>query len=673
MMLVFKMEALKTHLDIIHALRMVGPATAAPFLDGLPGLKKLNNEVDLLQSTPTETFDAVIRLINNQFGGVPRSQSQIGLMRDFIEHMTLIVPGFFRARAGLLGQTSRMLRNPSSVEGWLAMNIISREMMYTQMVGAGVSAMTGNLDKWLETRDNLNESTIFAAVIGEDGQSLKVAPSPGAQQLYLRLTNEMAKMAKESVGPGKPSPEGLKEVAMRFAKGRQNPALAAIVEQYEGKDFFGRNRKDLRSRAVGAVAGLTPIWIGEAITGVENQMYSGDYDMKALAAETAGEFLGYSYKPADPGTQLNNRFRAWQEQSGTLHGREPIDWWDSTSATKEAAKEADPDIMHAEALWLRDKARKETDSDKFANVVFSSFEQKMGDLDVQQAQNTRLAEGGGIDFEEWAERQKDLGKERASNAEDLRQDLLEAGINLDERSKEKLEQMQIGGKGPLVALALAEYRAVEMPMQDKDYTLDDGTSIIEQVPDFDKLDAEKAAVLARYPQSVQDEVRDIEGPKDPMEIRWKQSHKSLDAYLGEIPKYTGMSVTEGQYVDFLISSMRAVEKRVRQEGISVTRKKLYLKVLGALAQQGKVDRGKAAIAAKAYAWALDSDKRLVGRNPDNLRFLRDNSDMLLFFPWLRGDVPQKMWRFLPEEVRAQIDIGAIEERELGQAGVSAVA
>ena len=701
MMLVFKVSAMQTQLDIIHALRMVGPATAIPYIDGLPGLKELNKSVDLMNATPVEVFDALIRLQNNQFGGVPRSQSQLGIMRDFVEHLTLIVPGFFRARAGLIGQMSRAARNPSSIEGWLAMNIISREMLYTQLIGGGVSAMSGNLDQWtevgeaaasgdineayaklppnfktwLKSRDEPNESMFFSAAVGDAaaGEYVRVAPSPGAMQLYVRLTNEMAKMAKESVGPGRPSPEGLKEVATRFAKGRENPALAVIVEQYEGKDFFGRNRKDLRSRAVGAISGVAPIWMGELMTGIEDQAYSGEFNPTALGVDTAGEFLGYSHRPAVPSEQLNNRFRAWQERSGTLQGREPIDWWDATSPAKQMAKEADPDIMHAESLWLRDKARKETDRDKFTNAVFSSFEQKMGDLDTQQAQNSRLAEGGGIDFEEWAERQKDLGKARSSAAENLRQDLMEAGIDLEEKSKEKLEQMQIGGKGPLVALALAEYRAVEMPTQEKDYTLDDGTSIVEQVPDFDRLDAEKEAVLARYPKAVQDEVRGIVGPTDPMEIRWKQSHKSLDAYLDEIPKYTGLSVSEGQYVDFLISSMRAVEKRVRQEGISVTRKKLYLKVLGALAQQGKVDRGKAAIAAKAYAWALDSDKRLVGRNPDNLRFLRDNSDMLLFFPWLRGDVPQKMWRFLPEEVRAQIDIGAIEERELGQAGVSAVA
>jgi hypothetical protein len=676
MMLVFKVMAMETQLDIVHAMRMVGPAAAVPYIDGLPGLKKLNESVDLMNATPVEVFDSLIRLQNNQFGGVPRSQSQIGTVRDFVEHMTLIVPGFFRARAGLIGQASRAARNPSSVEGWLAMNIMAREAMYTQMLGAGVSAMTGNLDQWIETRDNPDEGTFFAAMVGDAaaGEYVKVAPSPGAQQLYIRLTKELGKMAIQGAGgEGKPDAGGLKEVITRFAKGRQNPALAVIVEQYEGKDFFGRNRKDLRSRAVGGLAGIAPIWMGELMTSAEDQAYSGEFDPQALAVDTAGEFLGYSHKPADPSTQLNNRFRGWQERAGGLNGREPIDWWDATSELRTRAKDADPDLAHAEALWLKDKARKETEKDKFADAVFATFETKMTELDTEQAQNTRLAEGGAIDFEEWAERQKELGQARASNAEDLRQDLLEAGIDIEESGKGKLEQMQIGGKGPLVALALAEYRAVELPTMAKDYTLEDGTSIVEQVPDFDKLEAEKQAILDRYPKAVQEEIKAIVGPKDPVEIRWKASHKDLDAYLGEIPKYRDMSVTQGQYVDYLISSMRAVEKRVRQEGITITRKQLYLKVLGALAKQGKVDRSKSPLAAKAYAWALDNDERLMGRNPDNLRFLRDHSDMLMFFPWLRGEVPQKMWRFLPEAVRAQIDLPAIEERELGPTGVAAVA
>lgn len=664
-MTVLKTEALKTQLDVVHSLRMVGPAIAAPYINEMPGLRNLNKEVDLMGATPMEVFDGVIRTINNQFGGIPRSQSQIGLWRDFTEHMLLIVPGFFRARAGLINQMSRAATKPTSVEGWLAMNVIAKELAYTNVLGAGIASMNGNLDLWLEQRKDPRRAEFWGVPVGDAaaGEFLKLAPSPAAMQLYIRMVGGMGDIK---------DPKERAEVIKRWATGRENPALSLVLDQYNGRDFFGNERKSVKDRAIGGALGVVPIWMGELGQGIEDQVYQpGDFDYKAVATDTAAEFLGFSHRAPQPYEQLNNKFRAWQAR--TSPNREPLDWEYATSELKEIARNEEPSLVQAENVWAADRARKESDKSRYANVVFNQFDLQQKEFDEQQAEDTQLALAGRLPFDKWIERHSDIGKVRSQAAEDLRATLMDIGIDLEESSKRKLEAMQIQGRGPLVALALAEYQSVEPGMRNRRVVLGDGT--VTSVPelDFESFDRARQAVLARYPKSVQEQVEEITGPKDEMEIKYRDSQKDLDAYFEDIPKYNSLSVDEGNFVDFLISTLRSVEKRVQQEGLDYDRKRLYLQVLGGLAKQGKIgNRTQIGLASKAYAWALDGNERLKSRTPQNLRFLIDHPDLVRFFPWFRGEIPTRMWRYMPADTRAPVDVEGLQEREMRGTPLSAV-
>lgn len=667
-MMVLKTEAIKSHLETIHALKMVGPAIAQPFINGIPGLNRLNKEVDLLNATPMESFDAVIRLVNNQFGGVPRSQNQLGLWREFAERSLLIVPGFFRARAGLISQVSRSVRDPSSIEGWLAMRIIGREIFTTQLVAGGIAAMTGNGHRFLADRDSpdkWSKAAVWGIPFGEDGEFLKIAPAAGAMQLYAGLAVAGANL----------DPKALMEVVSRTARGRQNPALSLIADQIAQKDYWGNNRTSVKDHTIMAIQSVLPVWMSEMSTTIEDQVYQqGTVDPKAVAVDTAAEFLGLSHRPPDPYKDLNNRFRAWQERKDPK--TDPMDWQDATGDLKDMARQGDPAIGQAEGVWFKDHARKATDREEFANGLFNQSKLQQDHLDAVQQADTRDALNGKLGFDKWATRHKDIQQSRAMDAEELRKNLILVGLDLKERGSEKLAQMQIDGKGPIVALALAEYKAVQIqPKKDaRKIVMGDGTVI----PDTNELDfktfqAERDQVLSRYPQSVQDEVRALVAPKDPLEIRYKSAQDDLDAYFENIPKYRQLSAPDGNYIDFIISSMRSVEKRVRQENITVPRRQIYLLALRKLVQGNKITtQRQVKLASAAYAFALDNEKRTMARNPLNLRFITQHPDLLRFFPWFRGEVPTGMWQYLPEDTRAQVDIESLQQRELRDTPLTAI-
>src|SRR3989304_7620252 len=87
-------------------------------------VKELGGEERLYNGAWEDVMYAVVRVVDNTMGALPRHQIGRGVYREAIENILIMVPGFWRARMGLLVAA---LTKPGSVEGTLSLGVIARE------------------------------------------------------------------------------------------------------------------------------------------------------------------------------------------------------------------------------------------------------------------------------------------------------------------------------------------------------------------------------------------------------------------------------------------------------------------------------------------------------------------------------------------------------------------
>lgn len=639
-------------------------------VDGVPGLASLHSKQDIWQSSSEELDNALLRNLENQMGNIRDSSLLLGANRKKLESTLLFVPGYFRAKAGVYTQAARALRDPSSPEGWLAASLLAREAAFRVGFGATVAAASGQFDGYMKdigdmtAFDPRNSGGPLAGPLG-DGGHLGLSWGNAAPKLYTQMLLGQ-KSGTANLNPG----ERLSAVK-DFFDGRTNPVIRGMVEQYEGKDFMGRAVKTPGQRAEALAQNVLPIWIGQGLqTGTDQLAKDGKINPLAVAAESGAQFINLNYKDNAPYDVLNNRFVAWQAQK--FPGQPTADYRNAPSDLRRMAKEQDPAVAEAERSWNYDRSRRSDPKSLQTDMAFKDFDHFNSQKDQNVAEATARVQAGKMDLATWKEVYSSAQEDRADNADQLRQRLSDLGIDLTKSSNNK--SATLGGKAPDVALALAEYRSVKP--QDYLKSNPDGTPItrftdagpvLDQDIDWTKYQAAKDATLGKYSPAVQEQIKTWLEPDDPIAKQLTHARAAMDTYFSDVPKYQGLSVEQGNYIDMYMSGMRAFAGQLADAGAKVDPQLAYSTALKQMAQQGHIQTPEQVkLAMMAQNMLSNSKLQLQARNPASLQFLLDHQDVLKFYPWMKSELPSKLNPLLDSDLRRTADYNAIASRELRQ-------
>lgn len=666
---ILKMEAIKANLGTIQALKSVGRETGSAFVDGMPALNAVHKQADIWNSTNEEVFDAVIRLVNNQFGGLPRSQRANEAWREWSERMLLMVPGFFRARAGLVNQAARVLGDPTAltaqgVEGWLAASILSREMgMAAMLSGAAAIGLGMESDWWDNVKAGPGVGTRWLSIPLGNGSYLPTLPTTGAYSLYSNLILGSRKLQDANLDPATRA-----NAIIDFFNGRQNPVVSTMVEELKGKDFWGRRLDSPRDRVAHVAQAVLPLWVSQTVVEGNEALREGNIDPLSMAAETGAEFFGRNYRPPLPSQQLNNAFKTWQMEN--IPGQPPVDWRDAPSDLRRTARENNPNIAKLENAFIQQQARTATDTQVKRNQLWDAYQAKMDDLTEQQSMATAKVLQGQMTLEEWRQAYANINDDRANASDDLTTYMSSLGLDLSASETRRIESL-FGAKIPSqVALALMEYRSI----RPADFSRPNAQrtaagSLADEDIDWGAFSRARQEALQRYSPEVQAQVRSFLEPNDPIAQRLLAARTALDQYWTQIPKYRGLDATQSRQVDAYIGQLRNYETVIRSQlpaNVKVDYKAIWQKGLQDLMQRGYIkDNAQLQLAMLAYKYGTSNAKtQLQARDPRSMVWLLDHPDIVRFYPWVGGELPGNVKKLLPPDTRPQLELQQIQDQRL---------
>jgi hypothetical protein len=653
-MLYMKVEAIRNHMTtwnmINKSRRQLGKFVTDD--DGPEGLKLVNAELGgrYLTSTKEETLDAIIRVVNNQLGGLARHQTGVSATRQAIDQVMLIVPGFARARAGLIVTA---LNKPHTIEGMMSASVLSRELLYAASASYMMSHLSGTTDLWNGT-DPRKFDWLAAKLPG--GQTLTLIPSPSIIRGAMRLAG------------GFDNIESVKERAtalQSLTRGRLSPLAGAAWNMYKGEDFLGRKYENNFDAMLDNVQIFTPI-VAEQMIGAATE--EGTSFREMLTAQFPAELLGRSYVPAFASDKLDRILD--QTHQNIANGRP---WFQLTTEDKTLIRMVDPRIKPLEEELEKELATREDDVETVQRQVFDQMESLhetifTTPMDINgtvttQAQDDQLLRDGQMTGTQWIERYKArLANER--NQMDSLQGILITAFDgkpfeeiRAEATKRHKEHMS-----PSV-LAMREVKALnpEHFRKTRHITMDDGTQVPVEITDWDEYNAAKAEVLARYSDEDATLAENmLQAELSPTERAYREAQDEFSTYL-DIAKYMGYDVSQSNQIDRFRKILRDTVTATRSYGISdLEGKRIMASVVRLMAQSKMLDRNMLNLALAAYELETARDPTVI-ENPARAAYIITHPGMTAFYDFLASEVPATFKQLLPSNVAPQVDLAAINE------------
>lgn len=676
MQLMNKVNLVETLEADLQLMRLVGPEVGKEFIDGIPTLSQLNKSVDIYQSTPDQIRTGIVRQVNNTLGGLSKSQTLLGRDRQALESTLLFVPGFFRARGGLINSVGKMFKNPNSPEGYLAASILAREMLFRLSFAASVAAASGTLnvlqgetDPYRDLKAFKKETDSWATLDPRRSGGMLSGPLGDGGYIGLSWGNQAPKLYAQfllgqKAGEFNLDPRDRLEALTGFFEGRQNPVLATIVDQIKGEDFLGRPVQTPLDRLTNAMQAFTPMFIANTAGEVNESIQQDNFNPLALTAMTGAEFFGLNVRPNVPYDVLNNRFQKWQATKDPQ--AQPLEWREAPVAFKELAR-AEGNIADAEENWLTDMGRRVNDQRAQRDILYTDWEEQNLGYDQQVTQMGVELQSGKLSKEEFRQNYSKLQEDRADLANTMNRVLGKMGV-------EKKDET-IAGNAPALARLMAEFNAVKpLPKTNPDGTpkkqMTDAGIVMDNDIDWGRYKRDHEAVLAKFDPATRAEFEATRVPDDPNVAELQDARVTLDTYFDKLPKYRGLSNVEGKTLDGYKSILFAQEQQLRDQGLNIPRERLYQMIVRQMEQQGQINNlRQAQIASLAVKAALDPDLALKMRNMGTIAFLLENPLVFEWYPWLESELPSRFRRFSSAPQR---DTSGILERELRGAQLSSV-
>ncbi len=657
-----KVEAIRQHMQVWN-MASKHPSIFGQFLKDVDGVQRADEMLGgkYLSSTKDEVLEAVIRLTNNQFGGLPKYQYGAGAWRELAERILLIVPGFFRARSGLIATA---LSRPHTLEGIMSSSIMARELAFSATASYTVSMLFGKEDEWFENFQKGPQAgaTQWLAALGPDF-SVSTMPNAAPLTAFSRLLTGGQTFSDMASGEWDRFIDPLARMRSLTTawESRMSPMTSGIYQAIKGEDFLGRRYDSNYENILAQAQIFSPIFVEQAISSVRE---SGG-NINQIGVQSFTEFLGRSYRPKSPLQHLNDI------TEGTFPGEE---WRALDSAQKDALRMSDPEVEEWETKFHAELAERDSDVERVQGSILDSIGNipetmmkrpvTIGGTRSSQEEDDVLYQAGALPADEWLTRfqarQKMVGAEY-----DLYDNVLVENFGAEsfEEFMEKKDE-EFGDKERADTWALMRSLS-KLNLEDEAYqkvvlvTTNDGQKYPLTVLDYDAFAIAETALYEAYPQDVQDEVRyRLRVNDSPARTDYRLSNEQLDGFL-QIPKYSGMSIEDGEQMDGYRITMAEAVRKIRSLGIDSKNLKaddIRSILLRDLVKYGMIQTERD-VQIALLAWELETSSNLAEEveNPARIRYALDNQEMIAFYPWTRSVIPSDIQGFLNENIRPSIN------------------
>lgn len=660
----WKVQAVREGVEFHNNMKAMGSEFHQNFLSSTPKGVGVNSVVEdmggidnYLLASHENIVDATIRQVNRSMGGVNMSAEGIGMTRQAIEQVMLIVPGFFRAQAG---QWAAAITKPMTPEGQTAITMLAREYLFAGMVSTGFARLMG-------TEDRINfsdptQATWLATPIPDalGGGHMTVLPTMGLP----RLASRVLKNIGESAQQGKvPDPTF---AIQQFSRARLSPMLGAAANIVSGEDYFGRKYEGDLDKWGSNLAQITlPIVMSSAISdlreGIRQNSSTGHIDWEQMATNTGIQILGKNSVPEAPLRVLDNLSKS---NIGT-------DYNLLTDAEKVQMRQ-NPAFVAAEAEANFFSSRRNGPSENFVDREYKMYGLNIDKLwqqpmaingkTTKQEDDDLLLDGGQMTGDEWRARYQRRQESASQMYDTLRQHLEAEGINPDEIRATKMERLS-KGRAPgdfawLVQQARTEYSAVELPSDERTVTTPDGGVITIGQANFDQFRLDRESVLSRYPAAVRDAVLSQTRANDTPGIAAYRKASAEQQLIESMPRYRGLTVEQGQAVDAMLGVFSKTAEDVRSQtglpqGASLGGLSQMIRQIAVqeMASKGLI-RSNDDMRLAGFATLMATDQAFAYQmmNRVQVEQILKSPEAVVYYPYLRHRVPKELQSQLPRNV-----------------------
>lgn len=674
-LLYLKVQAIDMQLDKAKTFRSIGHQVSKPFLSQ-PGIKEVADEMAgesaYLMGQPEEVVKAAIRTVNNKLGGISMGAQGIGTWRQTAEQILTIVPGFFRAQVGQLTTSTRVVTNPNTVEGWLALTGMAEEIAFAGAVGYGIALMTGNADKF--NYQDMRRADWMAAPF--DNSYIPIIPRTAVPRTLARLISESFDAA---AGNGFDGTNTIKS----FAQGRMSPLVnAAVGPTFFDEDFLGRRYRDKKDRVFAAVTSFMPIFIENIATDArENVAKDGWSAMTPLAYQTPLQFMGKSVVPRPPIDRLNEIAQQYSTmETPDAPGRN----WNDLTKPEQDVLSKQPEVKSAVDNWDYYRQRRASPKEQQIEATFKMADQRATELrtgivrfpdgknlTMQQAYDLLLA--GQMDGDEYREKLQYVNGRINESMEGMDRRLKELGFNLDDKHEDRITKLKdlfgdAGESKPIqVQLALWDSESITPEQYQNEVTVETTNGPVSFFEtDWEAYQDAKDAALARYPDDVRLSAAAVADKWQDDGVDAYREAAQLRSAIEDMPRYRGLTNDQADKMDAMVKSFRDLRDQVRAqiglpgsiaplpEGLNRVMRAAAVK---SMADQGFI-RNEADLQLATLAIAMEENPQLreVLRGPEQLNALISNPDVIMFYPYLLTRIPVWLRGQLPQNLQPQFDI-----------------
>jgi len=645
-MLWMKTNLIRQHLDGVQMIR-AAKGGFRPFIDDLLGegegrtgfgrvADDLGGVEQLYLSSPEDTLRAVIRVVNQQLGGLPRSQTALGLWRETAESFLLFVPGFWRARAGLLNAA---LTKPFSIEGQLALSAVAREHAFLGALGAFVSWRTGNLDKFNYTDPRKAD---FLAMQFGDVWVPTIPSSASSTRILARLIGGMNDIK---------DPNERRRALQILVGGRLHPIVQSAYESMRGEDFLGNSIQGKRERFLTWAKQLVPIFTEQLAETVIDKPPKSRSDYLDIAAKGLGEFMGKNIVPRNPLDLLDEAAGNKPGHKGELGRR----WFELGGVEQAELLGQFPDLEQNLADFEENQKDRASSKELKQSERFDFFETSAQDTNRSLSQLGTKLDAGAIDDEDFRDDRRKLFDFQSGAFDRVEDEMLRDGFDPDEAFQKRREDKDKLG---LIDQAVLDYRNVDFEQFEGTETVQTLSGpLLVKVIDFDGFDAARLRALEPYSAEVQQAALEFIRRNEPrIEKRFRLATDALDTYF-DIPKYTGLTVREGALLDTILSTFNEAAARLRTEakvqGVdSTAAAETRIRVAAQLLRTGHITTARdRQILALAIIMARKPAVKAGLTSPAKGQFVLANQDLSLFYGFTANDVPDEQRHLLPFAVQ----------------------
>lgn len=661
-----KVEAVRHHM---HAWKTANASqTMRTLMQDLDGFKPMDGFLGkpFVDATNEEALQAVVRLVNNQFGGLPGYQFGTGATRRFFERLILIVPGFFRARAGLLAQS---IGRPGSLEGVLAGSIMARELAFAATIGYVGSMLMGEEDKFIDNLKKGPQSGSRWLSVEGDNFSISTIPNASALALFSKFVDDTKDYSK-NIGTfvvsggeeGSLDPFESYQSFQMALEGRLSPIASSTYNAFKRKDFRGRRYKNVKDFIIDNATIMAPIFLEQTIEGIREEG-------RLNPTRTLAEFVGRNYRRKSTIEEINDYVKMYFPNEYAQGAR-----WENKSLTgqmKDTIRMASPEVTALESDWHEQLAQRQSDVQLKRGELFDLMEnfdesfyetpQAIDGIFSSQEDDDHAVALGQMTREMWRERYEERQNVKSSELDSLNEVSVElfGGKTFAEQLAEYENEHGDVPKG--IYLLRMQLNRLDPEEFRKDHlvTLKDGTQTLVGVLDYDAYDAAKEELIKSFPAPVQDRYRRTENVfKSQVEQEYERAKRALDIFMG-MPKYKTATVEDSDRIDEFRNILGQAMTTISSQGIELdteTRQVMRVGIIKQLTEAGLI-RSELDINLAIKAVELESSTEAEEEflNVERMNYALNSPSMVAFFPWTVGRVPGIFKSLLPRGVAPEVD------------------